>query len=486
MSQEDQLNQRKTASLAELEAATKLFPEGSEEFDALADLQYALENDRVPGQSLITSVLDVRLRINMRDDLSAVLDKIDAFILELRKKKGVETARLEAAVKGEAESVHTAAESVASPLVPEKEHTEWRDVNTEIEKLANAFALAGKPQDEAKLRELRKKSHKRQLGKEDYSIVVGGEGLQLFDDDSDDKVLVKLTKFVSAVRKNNPELENKIVTAAPAEKKDDDIEPIFWRDVVAGIDALIKAYPDEDFSAVADLRDSLQRGEIGAHDRLLLSVGTIYLNIKKADDPAMMKEKIAVFIGELKQVASMGKKGKEKALDPALSKTYWRDILGAMKELEAAYGQNPQFKLLKLSIEKGILGTVKNFHATIGGVTLDIQQSDTDLEMQDKLTKFIRELTTEGQVKISDDVRRDFAKLEQEYHELEKQKQDLDSRYRDVSSDMNKSEKKIRRLENDNATYEAEIKRLQAELQRAQASTYTPPPSRYTSRSYGG
>ena len=153
MSQEDQLNQRKIASSAELEAAEKLFPKGSEEFDALADLQYALDNDSIPGQSMSAIVLDVRLRINMRDELSMVLDKIDAFILELKKKKGVETARLENAVKGEADSVHTAAESVASPLVPEKEHTEWRDVNTEIEKLANAFALAGKPQDEAKLRE---------------------------------------------------------------------------------------------------------------------------------------------------------------------------------------------------------------------------------------------------------------------------------------------------------------------------------------------
>lgn len=361
MSQVELLDKQKQATLAELAEVTASFSEGTEEYDALADLKFALDGGSLPGQKAEASVLEQKLRINMRDDLGVVLNKIDTFLAAIKSRKSAETAEVAGKIGEATDDVHVAAEGVAEPLVPEKGHTEWRDVNTEIEKLANAFALAGKPDEEARLRDLRKKSHKRQLGKEDYNLVIGEDTFQTFDDDSDDSddtILIKLARFVTAVRKNNPDLGNKIVNATPAEKKDD-IEPIFWRDVIAGIDALIKAYPDEDFSAVADLRDSLQRGEIGRHGRLLLSVGAVHLNIKKADDSEMMKEKIAVFIGELKQVASTGKAGKEKPLDPALSKTYWRDILGAMKELEGAYGQNPQFKLLRISIEKGHYCPVK-------------------------------------------------------------------------------------------------------------------------------
>lgn len=460
----------------------KISPDHAD-YDFLDQLSVFVENDEAGKKALSIKVEDVRLRISRADESTDVFAKIEAFLSQVEVKVGIAVAsQAEVAkdVEVEAGDVKGAAEAVTQPLVPGKDSIYWRDVNAEIELLANAFKGT---ENEAFLRDLRKKSHKRQLGKEDLNIVIGEDTLQIWEDDAEGKILLKLAKFVEAVKRHNQGVSKPAVA-----KKKEAIDPIYWRDVIAGIDSLIDAYPDEDFKTVEGLRDMLQKGEIGRESRLLLSVGSIFLNILETDDEEVMLEKIAVFIGELKQVASATKKGAEPALDPELDRTYWRDIDAALEELEPAYHTNAQFKILRLSIKKGTLGTVKNFKATIGGATLEIKQSDTDVQMRDKLSKFVRELSDSGRVKINDEVRKQHTELEQRYTELERSHMDLESRYRDASSDMHKKDKTIRRLEDKSSQYEDEIRRLRTELddERTRTSRAASSSSRSTSRSYSG
>jgi hypothetical protein len=454
------------------------------DFDALDQLSVFVENDEAGKKALSIKVSDARLRIGRAEKPEDVYAKIEAFLTEVEAKLGV-IAEVQAGaakdVEAEVQNVQGDAEAVTQPLVPGKDAIYWRDVNAEVELLANAFKGT---EHEALLRDLRKKSHKRQLGKEDLNIVIGEDTLQIWEDDVEDKVMLKVAKFVEAVKRHNQGVSKPTVA-----KQKDTIDPIYWRDVIAGIDALVDAYPDEDFKALDNLRDMLQKGEIGRDSRLLLSVGSIFLNILEKDDEELMLEKISVFIGELKQVASATQKGEEPPIDPDLERTYWRDIDAALEELDPVYGNNPQFKILRLSIKKGTLGTVKNFKATIGGATLEIRQSDTDVQMRDKLSKFVRELSDTGRVKINDEVRKQHAELERRYADLESNHQDLESRYKDASSDMHKQAKTIRRLEDTTSQYEDEIRRLRSELDAARSTSRPAPPypgSRSTSRSYSG
>lgn len=467
----------KEAATAEVEALRGLFEEGSTEYDHLDRLWELIENDDVGKKALVINVAGQRLQLNKKDKAEAAYRKINEFVKAVRTAKGAADTEAAHAAAAPAAEVATAAEGAIEAIVPEVGKLRWRDVNAEIELLANAVKGA---KDETALRDIRKLSHKRQLGKADYSVVVSGISLQLWEDDKDDEVLIKLARFVKAIKE-----ANKTIAKPTATKAKEGIDPLYWRDVIAGIDGLIATYPDEDYSSLVKLREMLQKGEIGRDSRLLLNIGPVFLNILEKDDEETMLEKFAVFIGELKQTADIVKSGKEKPLDPELEKTYWRDILGALQELEGAYADNQQFKLLKLSIEKGILGTVKNFKATIDGRTLDIRQSDTDAEMRDKLSKFVRELSQGGVVKINEDVRKKYTKLEQAHNKLKDEKKDLQSRYEDMTSDMRQRDTNIRRLSDENARYQEEIRRLQMEVQRAKAAS-APAPAPRSYRTYSG
>lgn len=475
------LEGQKSAIGARIAALQEKTSPDSPDFDSLVLLSVFVENDEAGDRAFAVRIGDDRFRVARTGDSETVYAQIENFLTLIEKKMGIVAnvqAEAAAVVADKAADVRGDAGAVTEPMVPGKDATYWRDVNAEIELLANAFKGG---ENEAVLRDLRKRSHKGKLGKEDLSIVISEVPLQIWEDDGDDVVLLKLAKFVDAVKRHNQGISRPSVA-----KKKDSIDPIYWRDVISGIDSLVAAYPDEDFKALSGLRDMLQKGEIGRDSRLLLSVGSVFLNILETDDEELMLEKISVFIGELKQVASATKKGSEAPLDPELDRTYWRDIDGALEELEIAYGTNPQFKILRLSIKKGTLGTVKNFKATIGGASLDIRQSDTDVQMRDKLSKFVRELSAEGKVRINDTIRKQHAELEQRYAELEEQHQDLESRYRDANSNMHGKDKTIKRLEDKNTKHEEEIKRLRTELDAEKAKSRPSSSPRSTSRSFSG
>jgi hypothetical protein len=451
------LEAAKAAAIAEIKELKRSFKEDSNEFGVLDDLEFKIENDELVGNGLRVAIEGVKLSIAARDNAETAYGKLRTWLTE-----GVR-----AAVKG-----------VTEPLVPEKGHTEWRDVNVEIVAIAKAFHGTD---TETVMQDLREKSHQRKVGKENLKIKIGDEVLDIKKGDSNEILLTKLSRFIASVKAKNSDRFPR--ATAPEEDKKAPAAPdkIFWRDVVAGIDGLVKAYPDRDYKSLVHLRKMLEEGAVAQGMHLLLSIGPVHLWIKIEDNEELIKEKIAVFIGELKQVASVAKKEKEneKPLDPTLDKTYWRDIEAALASLEQAFGEDPNFKLLYMSVKKGILGTVRNFHAVIGGETIDIKQTDTDTQMKDKLSAFIKKLNEGGQVKLNEGVRRKFKDIEARYHDLERQNLTLERRYTDSTGDLKQKEHEIVRLED-------QIRKLQAELRRAQAAPAPAPPARYTTRSYSG
>jgi hypothetical protein len=452
--------------------------------DKLDGLNFAIDQDQLgSGHPKRISIGGVKLEISAKDEQGEALDKVDAFLKALEEKVAADEKDSGKPVRKGAADVAADAEAVVAPLVPEKARTEWRDVNVEIVKIAKAFE--GTKFGDL-MKELRKMSHKKEIGKEDINIQFGEDVLEIWADDSDPKILLKLAKFVKDLKRHNSEKFPAVSakTTVPETKKEEEKDPIFWRDVISGIDGLLKAYPDEEFPALSQLREMLENGEVGKGMHLFLTVGDVHLWIKQKDEDEEIKEKIAVFIGELKQVASNNDKEKSKPLDSAADKTYWRDILGALEELQDAYGVDKNFKLLKLSIEKGTLGTVKSFHAVIDGVTLDIIQSDTDTEMKDKISDFIRKLTKTGEVKIKDVVRIQLKEAEKEYRDLQSKHMDLENRYNEQFEEMKQRADQIRRLKNENTRYERTVEDLQEKLR--DAKTRIAPAPRTTTRSYSG
>ncbi|EKD93365.1 MAG: hypothetical protein ACD_28C00162G0003 [uncultured bacterium] len=457
----------------------KRFDKESEDYGRLDDFKYAVEQGDFPkntAQYNRMTINGVHLTVAARDNEEDAFRKLNEFLSALKAKLNPEAQSSE--VTKDREVVRRTSKAVTQPLVPEKGYTEWRDVNSEIVEIGKAFQGM---EEEPLMKNLREKSHGREIGKENLHLEVGGVILDIKKGERNETLLTKLSRFVAAVKANNPErfvVEKKSVQeAAPAAP-----DKIFWRDVIAGIDGLVKAYPDKDYSSLTQLRAMMESGEVGQGMNLLMTVGPIHLWIKKTDSDEMIKEKIAVFIGELKQVASAlntREKEKEKPLDPESSRTYWRDIEGAIDALEPVFGEDGSYKLLRMSVKKGILGTVKNFHAIIGGVILDIKQSDTDTQMRDKLSAFIRELSKGGEIKMNDETRKSLKQLEQKYHQLEENSLDLENRYKKANGDLNQRTNEIIRLED-------HIRKLQDELAREkQKSSYTPPPYQ-TTRSYSG
>lgn len=465
---------QKTATLYGIDFLKLKFDEQSQEFADLDNLAFSVEQDHVTPVRI--TIHGVSLSILARDSFDAALVKISTFLTQLKPLLATSVAPSadEIPVQHQSDTVHGAVKGVSEPLVPAKGHTEWRDVNAEIVALAQAFK--GTP-DELALRNIREASHKRELGKSDVNFHICGRYVRIAKGDSDDIILTKLSRFVGEVKAERTDL----FPSKPAqpEQASANAEALFWRDVIAGIDGLVRDYPDKDFQSLYALRTMIENGEVGVGMHLLMTINNVHLWIQKKDDDATIKDKIAVFIGELKQIASSDKKTKEAPLDPNLNQTYWRDIEAALTALEPAFGDDSSFKLLLVSVKKGILGTVRNFHAVIGGETLDIKQSDSDTDMKDKLSVFIRNLSAGGQVKLNEEVRRKFHDLEKKYSNLEKQNLDLESRYKKAGGDLHQKGAEIIRLED-------QVRKLQAELQRARTAPPPPPPSQSTYRSYSG
>lgn len=465
---------QKTTILYGIDFLKLKFDEQSQEFSDLDNLAFSVEQGHVTPMRI--TIHDISLTILARDSFDAALIKISTFLTQLKPLLATTFAppSIGPIPQHEADMVHGAVKGVAEPLVPAKGHTEWRDVNAEIVALSQAFK--GTP-DELALRNIREASHKRELGKSDINFQICGKYIRIAKGDSDDIVLTKLSRFIGEVKAEHTDLFPP--KPAQPEQVSASADAIFWRDVIAGIDGLFRDYPDKDFQSLYTLRTMIENGEVGVGMHLLMTINNVHLWIQKKDDGATIKDKIAVFIGELKQIASSNKKTKEAPLDPKLEQTYWRDIEAALSALEPAFGDDANFKLLHISVKKGILGTVRNFHAVIGGEALDIIQSDSDTDIKDKLSAFIRKLSAGGQVKLNEEVRKKFHELEKKYTNLEHQNLDLESRYKKAGGDLQQRGAEIIRLED-------QVRKLQAELRRAQTAPPAPPPSQSTYRSYSG
>jgi hypothetical protein len=471
------------ALIARIEQVQARFAESSNEYGKLDELASLIEEGHLGGKPFRAQVGDVSLILVRRDGEAPAQDKVKAFLDALSLTEAPEFDEGEVpAVDRKARGVERRAEDAITPLVPGREglgKTLWRDVNVEVVKIAHAFAGT---EVGDQMRALRKKSHRRQIGQQDEEIVIGDDVLELWDDDDDAEALAKLARFVKDVQDHNPD-RFKSIPVAPVAVSSNEIPPLFWRDVLSGLDGLVTAYPDDDFSALEGLREMMEKGEIGVDEHLYIQVGSVQLWIKTVDDAEAMKQKIAVFIGELKQIASMGsadETSKEPPLDPAMEATYWRDIEGALVSLDGTFGDNRDFKILKMSVERGILGTTRRFKAIIGGVPLDISPSDTDTQMKDKVTEFIRKLHKSGEIQIDAETRKKYTRMEEDYRQVETQNNDLRTRIRE---DRDVWEGQIRKLRNDQSDYEDEIRRLNDRINQLQARS-TPQPR--TVRTYSG
>ncbi len=295
----------------------------------------------------------------------------------------------------------------------------WTEVATGFMQLKEQFRGSDLGAEFSSLKNLIDSERIKEAG---YHIETEWATLQIEPDTPYYQMADQIAEFVEIVQKGNPDKFPEPFTVAEA-KKALDAQKFHWRDAIAAIDHLqSSAYPANEYPALQELKARMEAGTLGVDSDMAIYIGPIRLNIKKTNSDTDIQHKVAVFIGELKQVVPDEKTSTTEPLDPKLDQTFWRDIEAALISLEDVYGTNKTFRKLVFFIKEGILGA-NDFTANVGGHTLEIKSTDSDLEMRDKLNTFIRELN-EGRIVELD------RKAMERIQELERNQIELEEEYR--------------------------------------------------------
>jgi len=257
----------------------------------------------------------------------------------------------------------------------------WAEILAGLVAIKKAFKGTNFGTDVAKIKDL---IDDYKIGYEfEYSLdTEWGISLKIDKGEDLDNMVKKLAEFIEAVQKANPDRFDE-TEAFSADKvvEQKEARKIYWQDVIAGLDVLQKTYTAKEYPAIQALREMIENNELAMGNSLLMNVGPIILDVKKTDNDKAIKNKIAVFIGELKQIAPSTE---------VLTETYWRDILAQLHGMEDSYGDNPDYQMLIMTIEMGTLATVRDFQISIDGVELEITIKDTDQIIKEKLSEFIK------------------------------------------------------------------------------------------------
>ncbi len=542
-----------------IRALTEHFPDDEQKIEELAF--YIEEQDLIGVRAYLLTVNGKSLRISKKDSESVAMGKIEEFLRALENPADTATASVTSQRKKSGRS----AKDTFEPLVAGKDKIYWRDITVPLVRMKYAFAGTKFSNDMAALREI---IHKGELGQDAFNTNFGSASIQIEQGDPENVMLLKLSRFIKTVTRENPEKmkeskdakENKdgsedrvhiwseimahliklkntfkgeglgmqiaevrdlldgyqlgyqmgydiqtpkgslsikkgdhpavlveklvqfiadiekghpkkfkaadrISVKDVTEKKESD--KTYWADVIAGLDTLQKQYPASQYPSIQKLKDMIESGELG-ETALMVNIGPVALDIDPADSAKALKNKVAIFIGAMKQVSDEA--------DTTMDAVFWRDLYSSLKAMEDTFGDNPDYQLLMMSIDSGTLGTVKDFQTIISGVSLQITARDTDTQMKKKLTTFIDELRQQKTVQFDQQA---LEKSKKRIEKLEQEAAEENARWR---REMKQQQKQI-------VDQQEKIRELEDQLRREKAASrvqYTPPAPSRSYRSSGG
>jgi hypothetical protein len=418
--------------------------------DQLTNLRKLIHNDELGKSEYTIGHDDTSLEIKKWDPEHEMLVKLSLFIRTLEQKHMSEFNK------------YRAQNSSRWIEDPKDRQRIWSDILAGLVSLKKTYKWTDFWVEIATLKDL---IDGYQLG---YHIGVeitapNGQELSIRKWESLDKIVEKMVTFISEVQKsdtknypNGPVLQGEKSIESKEEAK------FYWTDTIAGLDHLQKKFSVNEYPSLQSLKEMIELGELGVWSNILISVWPIHLHIKKADNDKAIKNKIAIFIGELKQLASTIE-------SDGIDEIYWRDIVGQLRGMEDAYGEYSDYQLLIMSIEAGTLGTVRDFKTVIDWVSLSIVVTDSDKILKEKLQKFIDDLKTQKKTKVDEKI---VKRTQERMQQMDKEYRELQRQYVEQEKEVRKGSTKVR----DQAD---EIRRLQDEIkQLKQAQRFIPTPSR--------
>lgn len=378
------VEKRRENILQSLQKLLAKFPDYKNEID---DISFYFEEKQLGNsQATLLRIWESVLRVKRLETESDLLLKMEAFLWELLQ---------DDLTKAVGDTKEVVAEYSWLALAEWKTKTYWRDVTPMIIKTKYAFDWESLFDD---MTLLRTQIHHKTLWSQKFSIAYNDLKLEINPWESDEEMLQKITLFFKDLERVYSQKFQAIQTIDTSSKDFNKDRKKAWSVILASFNYFRWQFKWEPLSLkISELRDLIDNFMLGTHTGFSIDDGKVHLDIKKWDSLDIMVEKILLFIENIQnqypeKFAKIQKVDANAILkNMEEDKIYWRDVIAWIDLLQKDYtaAEFPVLEKLKAMLENHKLWEGINVYFNIWGAILEIETTDSEKSIKNKISTFI-------------------------------------------------------------------------------------------------